>query len=144
MHRRTGSLRNPATEDCAQLRLQVREGVKKPDICVYSLTVSFSLCFFIFEYDYMCHFHTTSRIPKSPLANGKGRITPPNRMNFQKSSKEGGGSFSIQKFMLQILDLSIGLFSDVFRKKLQYNFPKMGGQMPVFQKFIRFGSVTLP
>ena len=101
MHRRTGSLRNPATEDSAQLRLQVREGVIKPDICVYSLTVSFSLCFFIFEYDYMCsetdflqeksHFHTTSRIPKSPLANGKGRITPPNRMNFQKSSKEGGG-----------------------------------------------------
>ena len=55
-----------------------------------------------------------------------------------------GGSFSIQKFILQILNLSKGLFLDVFRKKLQYNFPKMGGQMPVFQKFIRFGSVTLP
>ena len=26
------------------------------------------------------------------------------------------GSFSIQKFMLQILDLYIGYFSDVFRK----------------------------
>ena len=38
--------------------------------------------------------------------------------------------FSIQninKSMLQILYLYNGLFSDVFRKKLQYNFPKMRG-----------------
>ena len=33
----------------------------------------------------------------------KGRIPLPNRMNFLKSVKGGGGSFSIQKFMLQIL-----------------------------------------
>ena len=32
----------------------------------------------------------------------KGRIPLPNRMNFWKSAK-GGGSFSIQKFILQIL-----------------------------------------
>ena len=38
-----------------------------------------------------------------------------------------GGSFSIQKFILQILNLSKGLFLDVFRKKLQYNFLKMRG-----------------
>ena len=35
----------------------------------------------------------------------KGLVTPPKRKNCRKSSKEGGGSFSIQKFMLQILDL---------------------------------------
>ena len=35
----------------------------------------------------------------------KGRMRTPKQMNFRKSSKgEGGGSFSIQKFMLQILD----------------------------------------
>ena len=33
----------------------------------------------------------------------KGRITLPNRRNFWKSSKGEGESFSIQKFMLQIL-----------------------------------------
>ena len=32
-------------------------------------------------------------------------------MNFRKSSKKGGGSFSIQKFILQILDLKYGFFS---------------------------------
>ena len=40
---------------------------------------------------------------------------------------KGAGSFSIQKSMLQILDLYIGIFSDVFRKKLKHNFPKMRG-----------------
>ena len=38
--------------------------------------------------------------------------------------------------------------SDVYRKKLQYNFPKMreGGGWPFgfFRKFIQFGSATLP
>ena len=44
-------------------------------------------------------------------------------MNFRKIFKGGeGGSFSIQKFTLQIVDFYKGLFSDVFRKKLQYNF----------------------
>ena len=36
-------------------------------------------------------------------------------------------SFSIQKFILQILDLYKGPFLDVFGKKLQYNFLKMRG-----------------
>ena len=35
----------------------------------------------------------------------KGRMASPKRMNFRKSSKRGGGSFSIPKFILQILDL---------------------------------------
>ena len=38
----------------------------------------------------------------------KGRVTLPKRMNFWKSSKGGegaGGVVSIQKFMMQILDL---------------------------------------
>ena len=38
----------------------------------------------------------------------KGRVAAPNRMDFWKSAKgegdgKGGGSFSIQKFILQIL-----------------------------------------
>ena len=38
-------------------------------------------------------------------------------MNFRENSKGGGcGSFSIQKLLLQILDLNIGLFSDVNQK----------------------------
>ena len=60
----------------------------------------------------------------------KGRVTLPNRKNFRKSSTGGGGgcwSFSFQKFILQILGLYKGLFPYVFRKKLQYNFPKMRG-----------------
>ena len=32
----------------------------------------------------------------------KGRVAAPNQMNFRKSAK-GGGSFSIQKLILQIL-----------------------------------------
>ena len=39
--------------------------------------------------------------------------------------------------------------SDVYRKKLQYNFPKMRGggvegRLECFRKFIQFGSATLP
>ena len=33
----------------------------------------------------------------------KGKVALPNRKNFWKSLKRGGGSFSIQKFILQIL-----------------------------------------
>ena len=55
-------------------------------------------------------------------------------MNFRKSSKGGGGgSFSIQKFMLQIFAIIDDTSVINFRKKLQYNFPKMsggGGQRP--------------
>ena len=43
-------------------------------------------------------------------------------MIFWKSSK--GGGFSIQKCLLQILDLYKGLFSDLFRKNLLHDFPR--------------------
>ena len=33
----------------------------------------------------------------------KGRVRLPNQMNFWKHYKRGGGSFSVQKLMLQIL-----------------------------------------
>ena len=36
--------------------------------------------------------------------HAKGRVRLPNRMNFWKSSKGGGGLFSIQKFISQILE----------------------------------------
>ena len=61
----------------------------------------------------------------------------------------GGGSFSIQKFILQILDL-YRAFSGHFPKKIATHFfsPKMGGGvegcLELFWKFIRFGSVTHP
>ena len=63
----------------------------------------------------------------------KGRVALSNQMNFRKSSKggRGGGSFSIQKFIIQVLDLYKGLFFGHFPKKMQYNFPKMrGGRRP--------------
>ena len=44
------------------------------------------------------------------ILTAKGRVAVPNRM------KGRGGSFSIQKYMLQILNLYIGFFADVFRK----------------------------
>ena len=46
---------------------------------------------------------------------------------FWEKFQRAGGSFSIQKFISQILDLYKGIFSDVLQKKLQYNFPKMTG-----------------
>ena len=51
---------------------------------------------------------------------GTGRATKTDEFseNFQRGRRKGGGSFSIQKFILQILDLYIGLFSDVFRKEI--------------------------
>ena len=53
-------------------------------------------------------------------------MAQPNRMNFRKCSKGGGGgSFSIQKFILHILDLFKGLFFGRFPKTMQYNFTKM-------------------
>ena len=49
-------------------------------------------------------------------------------MNFRKSSiGRGRGSFSIKKFILKILGLYTGLYSGVFGKKLQFDFPKMRG-----------------
>ena len=47
----------------------------------------------------------------------KGRIPLPNRMNFWKNAKGGEGSFSIQKFMLQILGTLKGLFEHEIDKK---------------------------
>ena len=69
---------------------------------------------------------------------------------FSENFHREGGSFSIQKFVLQILDLLYRAFSDVFwRKKFQHNFRKLGGGMSkaiwiFFWKFIRFGSLTRP
>ena len=56
----------------------------------------------------------------------KGSRPPPKRMNFQKSSK-GGGSFSIQKFILQIFAIIDDTLVMNFRKNLQYDFPKNEG-----------------
>ena len=71
-------------------------------------------------------------------ASGKGRLPLPKRMNFRKNSKGGWGgggvgSFSIQKFILQIFAIIDDTSVMNFRKNLQYNFPKMrggGGQRP--------------
>ena len=57
----------------------------------------------------------------------KGCHTSPKRMNFRKSSERGGGSFSIQKFTLQIFAIIDNISVMNFRKKSQYNFPKMSG-----------------
>ena len=62
----------------------------------------------------------------------KGRVALPFGTKSDEFSEKfqrrgGGGSFSIQKFILQILNLYKGPFSD-----------------GIFQTFIRFGSATLP
>ena len=51
---------------------------------------------------------------------------------FGKVPRGGGGSFSIQKFMLQIFAIIDDTSVMNFRKNLQHNFPKMrgGGQRP--------------
>ena len=48
-------------------------------------------------------------------------------MNFRKSSEGGGGSFSIQKFVLQIFAIIDDTSVMNFGKKLQYDFPNMRG-----------------
>ena len=59
----------------------------------------------------------------------------------------GEGSFSIQKLILQIVDLYKGPFLDVFQKKIAIS-RKWGegvkGRLECFHKFLRFGSVTCP
>ena len=69
-------------------------------------------------------------------------------MNFRKSSERGGGSFSIQKFMLQIFAIIDDTSVMNFRKNLQHNFPKMRGgvkgRLEHFRKFIRFGRGKRP
>ena len=54
---------------------------------------------------------------------------------FRKSSK--GGVISIQKIMLQILDLKTG----IFWKKLQHDFPKMRGGSKAVWNFSENSSV---
>ena len=51
----------------------------------------------------------------------------PKRMFFRKSSKRGGGSFPIQKFILQIFAIINGTLVMNSGKNLQYNFPKTRG-----------------
>ena len=46
---------------------------------------------------------------------------------FSEKFQRGGGSFSIQKFILQIFAIIDDTSVMNFRKKLQYNFPKMSG-----------------
>ena len=64
-------------------------------------------------------------------------------MNFRKSSKGGGGSFSIQKFMLQIFAIIDNTLVMNFRKNCNITFRKWGGgikgRLELFRKFIRFG-----
>ena len=59
--------------------------------------------------DHMKHSHFRSNCALQHWkyqSETKGRLPLPKRMNFRKSSKRGGeGSFSIQKFILQNLDL---------------------------------------
>ena len=64
-------------------------------------------------------------------------------MIFLENFQRGGGVIFNAKFMLHILDLCIGLFSDVFQKKLQHYFTKMkggGGHKPfgIFPKIYPF------
>ena len=77
---------------------------------------------------------------------GKGRATKSDE--FLEKCIRGEGSFSIQKFMVQIWNPHIEIFSDVFLKKLQHNFPKMRGRIKgrlnFFRKLIHFGSLNRP
>ena len=60
----------------------------------------------------------------------KARVTLPKCLIFAEVAKGRGrevGSFSMQKFMLQILDLYTQLFELAFPKKKEYDFPKMRG-----------------
>ena len=58
-----------------------------------------------------------------------------------------GGSFSIQKIILQIFAIIDDTSVMNFGKQLQYDFPKMRGvkgRLEFSRKFIRFGTVTRP
>ena len=65
-----------------------------------------------------------------------------------KVPKGGGASFSIQKFILQILDFLLRAFSDAFQKNAIWFSENEGGGSKAdrnfFRKFIWFGSVTRP
>ena len=103
---------------------------------------------------------------KRLVNKSKGRTGRPKRMNFRKSSKGGGGSFPIQKFILQILDLQTGLFeheidtkgsfqgmffNNCIEKNQNKTHFKEGTSEPppphpleMFRKFIRFGDAIRP
>ena len=76
----------------------------------------------------------------------KGRVTVPKRMNFRWSSKgEGGGIFNPKIYIANFGPLNWAL-KRAFRKKLQYDFPKMRGvkrPLEFFRTFICFGTVTV-
>ena len=55
----------------------------------------------------------------------KGRVTLPNRMNFQKSSKEGGGSFSIQNLYCRFWIFIKGFFQTFSEKIAIWPVPKI-------------------
>ena len=64
---------------------------------------------------------------------GLGTGGPTKADEFSEKFQGGGGSFSIQKFILQIFAIIDNTSVMNFGKKLQYNFPKMrgvGGQTP--------------
>ena len=87
-------------------------------------------------------------------------MAAPNRMNFRKSSKGGGGSFSIQKFMLQILGtinkafwawnwykrvvsgFGVCFFNNCIEKN--QNKAHFEDRLEFSRKFIRFGAAILP
>ena len=74
----------------------------------------------------------------------KGSLSLQKRMNFRKSSEWVGGSFPIQKFMLQIFAIIKGtLVMNFGEKNPQHDFPKMRrgvkSRLKLFQKFICFG-----
>ena len=58
----------------------------------------------------------TSFLPPFIVDSGKGPATKLDDFS-EKCQRGGGGSFLIRKFLLQILDLYIGLFLDVLRKQ---------------------------
>ena len=67
---------------------------------------------------------------------------------FSENFHREGGSFSIQKFVLQILDLHICFFSDIFWKKIvtwvSKNEGGFKGGLKFFRKLILFGSLIRP
>ena len=65
------------------------------------------------------------KICKTRLGTGHATKTD----EFSEKVQRGGGIFSIQKIILQVLDLNKWFFSRRFPKKMQYEFPKMRGGM---------------
>ena len=81
----------------------------------------------------------------------KGSLSLPKRMNFRKSSEGGvisnpsseGGSFPIQKSMLQIFAIIRGTSVMNFGKNLQHDFPKMRGGVKAVRSFSENSSVLV-